>query len=61
MYVLKQADSIAYNEHISPMESHGYYIAPFATGLWAHKPRKKIAYVMILELNIFPKIMLITF
>ena len=51
MYGLKKAAIISYNQIISHMEPHGYYIVPFTTGLWAHKTRNVFfAYVwMILE------------
>ena len=33
MYVLKQAAIISYNQLISYMDTHGYYLVPFTTGL----------------------------
>ena len=39
MYGLKQAAIISWNQSISHMEPHGYYLVPFTTGLWSHKTR----------------------
>ena len=40
VYGINQASIIAYNQLISHMEPHSYYLVPFTTGLWAHKNRK---------------------
>ena len=39
VYGIKQASIIAYNQLIYHMEPHGYYPAPFTTGLWSHETR----------------------
>ena len=39
LYGLKKASIIAYNQIIYHMETQGYYLLPFTTGLWAHKTR----------------------